>query len=226
MVAELRRSQLGGLGGLRRSKSTGGVTSSRADPRSWGLGPARGFGREPVGAVQPQQPEKGGFGETRPMRSDAERVEQMVKSQSAAALGRPAASSFPSFPSFKDKPQAKGLANVGYALPKPLQKGSAVLQKGLANAGYAPKAKGSEVDRLQNLYGAMPGAGAPEPEPVASGVSCVPATTSLDRVFQSVCSDIMNFNFRPYERPVHWPLSKGKIVVAAGAPARALRVGR
>lgn len=73
--------------------------------------------------------------------------------------------------------------------------------------------------------------------PAASSIEFAPTsmttggTGSLDRVFNSVCSDIMNFNFKPYVRPTHWPIQRSSLAaaapampaVASGAPARALR---
>jgi hypothetical protein len=52
---------------------------------------------------------------------------------------------------------------------------------------------------------------------------------TLDRVFGSVCSNIMNFNFKPYDRPVHWPTRQTNerlAVLASGAPSRTIRRGR
>jgi hypothetical protein len=49
---------------------------------------------------------------------------------------------------------------------------------------------------------------------------------TLDRVFSSVCSNIMNFNFKPYDRPVHWPTRQTNLLLASGAPSRNIRRGR
>jgi hypothetical protein len=49
---------------------------------------------------------------------------------------------------------------------------------------------------------------------------------TLDRVFGSVCSNIMNFNFKPYERPCHWPTRQTNVLLASGAPSRSIRRGR
>jgi hypothetical protein len=48
---------------------------------------------------------------------------------------------------------------------------------------------------------------------------------TLDRVFGSVCSNIMNFNFKPYERPVHWPTRQTNTLLASGAPSRSINRG-
>lgn len=185
---------------MRRQRSSGSVRMSgtRADPRAWGLGPNRGK----IGLLLDPLPAKGDAAPP----GAAQRG--LLRAQSEVAL-----------PS-KDRvttsrrQKAENIAAISGVGPmdRPLRasivedlRGAAHVEEEAPAAGIVPATSGAAS--LAD-FGPAPAGGA--------------GMGSLDRVFNSVCTDIMNFNFKPYVRPVHWPIQAAPSL-AAGAPARALR---
>lgn len=199
-----RRTVRQGLEAMRRQRSTGSI-NIRCDPRAWGLGPSRGGTVR--GLLEPLK--------TTNAAPQPAAVRGLLRAQSEVAL-----------------PVAKQTVPKGNTQGRIAQ---SIAIAEISGAGPYDRRVNLNVNGPSSVYGGgvapsggdiAPSGGGIVPAPIADPVPGTMATNSLDRVFSSVCSDIMNFNFKPYVRPVHWPMQSGGLgagIVASGAPSRALR---
>jgi len=230
------------------------LSGSRADPRAWGLGNSgRSVPQLQPLLVPPKGDGAGGAVPTAAQRGLLRAQSEVVLPPGKAGLGRhgQAAAALAGIAGVGpvDKRIADDLRKSSFAVELQGQQA----RDGLRMQQPAPELRKSRI--VEDLRGPphkeanppavdfdLPGSAPVDIVPASGSIEFAPSsvntsgTSSLDRVFASVCSDIMNFNFKPYVRHTHWPIQRSSMAassvgapytpaVAAGAPARALRRG-